>query len=283
MARPPAFARLGAAVARHRWTVLIGYLVAMVVFGVFGVQVFGAMKSEGFNYPGSDSSRAAVVLEQDFGVRDPAAILAIETPSDVETDAAAAVDLLAQVEAIEGVESVISYWSTGGAPELLGNDGRTGRAIVVAEEGTDLEQLSADVVSQVAGQQGELVVYAFGGEIIGNAFNDTITGDLARAESIAIPVTAIILLFVFGSVVAAGLPSRTPEVTIGFSGSKGMPFLLQVRWARFRPPSATFPVSPFGRRSTSTRWLSVPPVTRSSPCAFSSSARARAFSTTCFA
>jgi len=214
MARPPAFARLGAAVARHRWTVLIGYLVALVVFGVFGVQVFGAMKSEGFNYPGSDSSRAAVVLEQDFGVRDPAAILAIETPSDVETDASAAVDLLAQVEAIEGVESVISYWSTGGAPELLGNDGRTGRAIVVAEEGTDLEQLSADVVSKVAGQQGELVVYAFGGEIIGNAFNDTITGDLARAESIAIPVTAIILLFVFGSVVAAGLPFLVAGGTI---------------------------------------------------------------------
>ncbi len=213
-ARPPAFARLGAAVARHRWSVLIGYLVAMMVFGVFGVQVFGAMKSEGFNYPGSDSSRAAVVLEQDFGVRDPAAILAIETPSDVETDAAAAVDLLAQVEAIEGVESVISYWSTGGAPELLGNDGRTGRAIVVAAEGTDLEQLSANVVSQVAGQQGDLVVYAFGGEIIGNAFNDTITGDLARAESIAIPVTAIILLFVFGSVVAAGLPFLVAGGTI---------------------------------------------------------------------
>ena len=38
-------------------------------------------------------------------------------------------------------------------------------------------------------------------------------------------------------VVPAGVPSRTPEVTVGFSGSNGMPFLLQVMWAR---PSATF-------------------------------------------
>ena len=32
--------------------------------------------------------------------------------------------------------------------------------------------------------------------------------------------------------VAAGEPRRMPDVTIGFSGSKGMPFLLQVMWAR---------------------------------------------------
>ena len=37
-------------------------------------------------------------------------------------------------------------------------------------------------------------------------------------------------------VVPAGVPSRMPEVTIGFSGSYGMPFLLQVMWAR---PSAS--------------------------------------------
>ncbi|MFM7146410.1 MAG: hypothetical protein ACKOW5_08765, partial [Actinomycetales bacterium] len=86
---PGIFHRLGSWVARHRWPVLIGYLIAMVLFGVFGVQVFGAMKSEGFNYPGSDSSRAAAVLEEDFGVTDPAAILAIETPTNVDTDAAA--------------------------------------------------------------------------------------------------------------------------------------------------------------------------------------------------
>jgi RND superfamily putative drug exporter len=186
----------------------------MVLFGVFGVQVFGAMKSEGFNYPGSDSSRAAAVLAEDFGVTDPAAILAIETPTDVDTDAAAATAVLDEVAAVDGVDSVVSYWSTGGAPAFLGTDGRTGQAIVIAEDGTDREALAAEIVAQVGGEQGEVVVYAFGGEIIGNAFNDTITGDLARAESIASPITALILLFVFGSVVAAGLPFLVAGGTI---------------------------------------------------------------------
>jgi RND superfamily putative drug exporter len=213
-ARMPAFARLGTFVARYRWPVLIAYLVAMVVFGVLGVQVFGTMKSEGFNYDSSDSSRASAILAAEFGVTDPAAILAIETSNGVDADAAAATSLLDDVAAVDGVESVVSYWSTGGAPSFLGNDGMTAQAIVIAEDGADREELATAIVDGFAGQQGELVVYAFGGEIIGNAFNSTITGDLARAESIAIPVTAIILLFVFGSVVAAGLPFLVAAGTI---------------------------------------------------------------------
>ena len=81
-------------------------------------------------------------------------------------------------------------------------------------------------------------------------------------------------------VVAAGDPSRTPEVMVGFSGSKGMPFLLQVSQARSRLCSATLPVSRLGRRSTSMRWVSVPPDTMSRPPSTSVAAKVRAFSTT---
>ena len=84
-------------------------------------------------------------------------------------------------------------------------------------------------------------------------------------------------------VVPAGVPSRTPEVTVGFSGSNGMPFLLQVMWARPSAASATLPVSRFWRRSTSIRCVSVPPETMSRPRALSVSASALAFSTTALA
>ena len=213
-ARPTGFMRFGAAIVRFRWPVLIGYLVAMVAFGVFGVQVFGAMKSEGFDDPASESSRVASMLAEDFGTREPAAILAIQTPVDVDVDAAAATTLLKQVGATPGVSEVVSYWSTGGATAFKGTDSRTGQALVFAVDGADLAELGSRITSEFAGEQGDLVVYAFGGKIIGNAFNDTITADLARAESIAVPVTALLLLFVFGSVVAAGLPFLVAGGTI---------------------------------------------------------------------
>ena len=81
-------------------------------------------------------------------------------------------------------------------------------------------------------------------------------------------------------VVPAGVPSLTPDVTAGFCGSNGMPFLLQVMWARPSATSATLPVRFLGRRSTSMRWVSVPPDTMSNPFDFSVSASALAFSTT---
>jgi RND superfamily putative drug exporter len=210
--RPP-FARLGAFVARHRWPVLIGYVVSAVIFGIFGVQVFANMKSEGFADPGGEAARAAAYVQDEFGASDPAVVLVIQTPTDVDADAAAATALLDDVAAVPGVESVISYWSTG-APELRSEDGRTAQAFVYAEPDTDLEQLSTDIVDTITGQQGDLTVYAFGGEVIGNAFTEQISGDLARAESVAVPLTVILLIFVLGSVVAAGLPFLVAMGTI---------------------------------------------------------------------
>ena len=202
--RPP-FARLGAFVARYRWPVLIGYLISAVIFGIFGVQVFANMKSEGFADPGGEAARAAAYVQDEFGASDTPVVLVIQTPTDVDADAAAATALLDDVAAVPGVESVISYWSTG-APELRSEDGRTAQAFVYADPDADLEQLSADIVDTYTGQQGDLTVYAFGGEVIGNAFTEQISGDLARAESVAVPLTVILLIFVLGSVVAAGLP-----------------------------------------------------------------------------
>lgn len=91
--RPP-FARLGAFVARHRWPVLISYVVASVIFGVFGVQVFANMKSEGFADPGGEAARAAAYVQGEFGVTEPAVVLVLQTPTDVDTDAAATSALL---------------------------------------------------------------------------------------------------------------------------------------------------------------------------------------------
>lgn len=208
------FYRLGMFVVRRRWSVLIGYLVSMVIFGTFGFQVFGAMQSEGFNDPNSDSSRAAEILINEFGITDPVAILAVETPSGVDADAAAATNLLDDVAQLDGVQTVVSYWSTGGAPTLRGTDGRTGQAIVIAEDEADTAELANRIVEEFTGNQGSLTVYAFGGDVVGNAFEETITGDLYRAEAIAIPITAIILLFVFGSLIASGLPFLVAGGTI---------------------------------------------------------------------
>ena len=213
VSKPGAFHRFGAWVAHHRWPVLIAYLVLLVVCGVFGVRVFGAMEAEGFNDPASDSVRAAAILAEEFGTEDPLIILAIETPSGAEASAAEATALLDEIAAVDGVDQVVSYWSTGGTESFLGADGRTAQALVFSDD-TDTATITTEIVDTFTGQQGDLVVYAFGGEVIGNAFTEQISGDLAVAESIAVPIVALLLIFVMGSVVAAGLPFLVAGGTI---------------------------------------------------------------------
>ncbi len=65
--------------------------------------------------------------------------------------------------------------------------------------------------------------------------------------------------------VTAGVPRRMPLVRTGGSGSKGMAFLLAWMWTVSSAASASRPLTPSGRTSTSIRWLSVPPETRRRP------------------
>jgi RND superfamily putative drug exporter len=208
------FYRLGEFIVRHRWPALSAYLLSLVIFGVFGVQVFGAMKSEGFNDPGSDSSRTAQILADEFDTRDPLVILAIQTPTNPDVDAPAVQSLLDEVARIDGVADLISYWSTGGAEQFLGVDGRTAQVVIFGSEGIDRETVAADIVESSTGIQGELEVFAFGSEVVGNAFTEQISSDLVRAEIVAVPIITILLIFVFGSLVAAGLPFLVAGGTI---------------------------------------------------------------------
>ncbi len=74
-----------------------------------------------------------------------------------------------------------------------------------------------------------------------------------------------------------------PLVTKGDWGSSGMVFLLTVIPARSSSASAALPVRFLGRRSTSMRWVSVPPETIAKPRSISASASAVALATTCVA
>ncbi len=66
-----------------------------------------------------------------------------------------------------------------------------------------------------------LTVMGTGDVPVNNAFSTTLESDLQRAETVSLPVTLILLLLIFGSVVAAGLPLGVGILTIvgGLAGT----------------------------------------------------------------
>ena len=53
---------------------------------------------------------------------------------------------------------------------------------------------------------GNLTMLATGGVLISEAFNKTLEGDLQRAEYLALPITLLMLVLIFASLIAASLP-----------------------------------------------------------------------------
>jgi RND superfamily putative drug exporter len=205
--------RFGVLVAERPKATLVLFVLALALFGTLGAGLFPNLQTQGFDVPGSESDRAATVLSDEFDVRDPVLVVALELPAGIDDPAgsAAAAGLVDDLASVEGVDTVVSYWTSGRPPALRGSDGRTGSVLVGASstdaaERADVGTEAQAVVDRAVAEDPELVAYVSGEAAVGNALNETITADLARAEAIAVPLTFVLLLVVFGSLVSAGLP-----------------------------------------------------------------------------
>jgi len=199
--------RLGRFTVRRRRLVLATTVLFMIIAAVLGTRAFGVLEDEGFDDPSSESVQAATALAERFGAADPDLVLvATATDGDVDgADAVAAgVALTDRLAAIDGVVDVTSYWRAGSPPSLRSDDASS--ALLLAGIDGEADDVVAEVRDLVEGRDGPLVVGVGGGEAVGLEFATTIEGDLARAEMIAIPITLLLLVLVFGGLVAASLP-----------------------------------------------------------------------------
>jgi RND superfamily putative drug exporter len=205
---PSPIVRWSRFVVRRRRAVLVAYVALLAIFGGVGFGVFPNLGGEGFDDPSSESGEVQRLLADRYDVADPVAVIVIRADGDVDDPAVAAraTALLDEMGTTAGVDRVLSYWSAGQPPQLRGQDGRHAQALVYVAPGADGEVISADLVDRFGGAQDGLQVSFAGPEPVVSEVSATISSDLARAEAIAVPIVLLLLLWVFGSVVAAGLP-----------------------------------------------------------------------------
>ncbi len=202
--------RLGFFIVRRRKLVLSFTAMFLIVASVFGTGAFGVLKTEGFDDPSSESVKAGELLEENFGGGEPNVVLVLRTEgqnvdnADLVLQGRVLTDRLASVQ---GVDQVLSYWSSGNAPSLRGANGDT--ALILAQLDGDEEFVDQQLTlirEQFTGTQGSFELLLGGSDAVFADIGSSIETDLLRAELIAIPLTLILLLFVFRSLVAALLP-----------------------------------------------------------------------------
>ncbi|MGV9558743.1 MMPL family transporter [Streptomyces sp. NPDC003522] len=216
----------GLAIRRSRLVLAVAAL-AVALMGVVGAGAFDKLKGGGFDDPASPSTRAANVIADKFGGETNLVLLVRSPGGRIDTPAAeeSGRELVAALRKDERLGNVVSFWETNSA-DLRSEDGR--EALVLAHvkgDTTEQRESTVAILDAYGGSYKDtLTVRAGGGAAVGAGLSNQVVEDLVLAEAIAIPLTLVLLLVVFGGVVAALLPLVIAVIAV--VGSFAQLFLL---------------------------------------------------------
>ena len=195
---------IGTFVVRRARLVLAMAVLAVVAFAALGLGAFGKLKTGGFQDPGAESTTAQTLTDQRFGGAWNVVLLVHAKTGTVDDAPARAAgdDAARRLTALPDVSNVVSYWLTRD-PGLRSTDGKY--ALVLGNTKSD-HDLSTSEVASLRSDNAQVEVTVGGDTGIDADVTKQVGTSLAVAEAIAVPIILALLVFAFGSVVAALLP-----------------------------------------------------------------------------
>ncbi|WP_179965401.1 MMPL family transporter [Mycolicibacterium psychrotolerans] len=195
---------------------------ALVAGAVFGVPAASSLSAGGFQDPAAESARATTTLMETFGRGGMQLVFGVTDPAGADSAAARAAgeDIVALLRTTPEVVGVVSAWTAPpGAPGLIGADGRSGLVVAELAGGEDdaprvAERLADEVATDIAPRHGGVSVLAGGSAMVYAQINDQTLRDVVLMESIAIPLTFLVLVWVFRGLGAAALPVAVGALAI---------------------------------------------------------------------
>ncbi len=200
--------RLGRLTATHFRATVIAWVIVALALGFFAPRVEQALSGAGWETTGSQSVQARQQIDQSFGGLSSYGLVAVVHSSTKTIAEPAFRSRVAAVERVLGDDPAVSAVVPPRPGASISPDGRT--AIVQAGAARDSNAMvrAADSLkgrlSSLAG--GGVEVHLTGASGMWSDFNAANRSAMLRSEVISWPVTLVILVIAFGSLVAAGLP-----------------------------------------------------------------------------
>jgi RND superfamily putative drug exporter len=191
----------------------------MVAAAVFGIPVAKSLSAGGFQDPTSESARATALLTDKFHQGDMQLLFTVSSPQGAtSTDVAAvAAGIVDRLKASPHVADVTSAWTlpAPASAALISKDGTSGLIVAGITGGENDAQKYAKALSdEVVHDHGSVAVRAGGVAMVYAQINEQTQRDLLLMESIAIPLSFLVLVWVFGGLVAAALPMAVGGLAI---------------------------------------------------------------------
>ncbi|MCZ4589491.1 MMPL family transporter [Rhodococcus opacus] len=201
--------RWASTVVSRKWWVLSLAVVAVLVSGAWGTGVFAKLSSGGFTDPGSESAEVARIVQDNLGPQTPD-IIAIYTAPDGKTLDDIGPEVTASLDRFAAevpTYSVTSYWTVDAARKqlMVSEDGTKASAAITVDPDAGITAATFDDLLPKLEVEGIDTEFA-GNSVVGVAFNNRLQQDLVLAEAIALPITLVLLVFIFGGLVAAAVP-----------------------------------------------------------------------------
>jgi RND superfamily putative drug exporter len=221
------FEKLGHFLVKRRKSAVVLFIVGILVAGAVGSMAFSRLDTAGYSDPNSDSYKVYEYLKDELKLSDPAVVIVVDSGSTDVTDPLVTQKGLALEKKIgkeAGVSKTVSYWSSGGEAIFKSSDGKAAYILVYGNEDPFTPQgqeLGAFFQKNYDGAYDGLTLYAGGVGVISSAISKKIADDLKIAELISIPLTFILLAFVFGALAASAMP-----LIVGVAAILGAFFIL---------------------------------------------------------
>jgi putative drug exporter of the RND superfamily len=198
------------AITAPRLTIAIAAMVT-VAATIFGIPVAGSLSPTGFEDPNSESAVATRLLAGRFGQGDQQLLVVLSQPEGIYNTAArkAGTAIVDELQRSPHVASVTSAWTAppAAAAQLVSRDGRSGLIVAGITGGERDAPERAKVLSEQISRDYDGVTVRSGGPAMVNSQITVQTQtDLLVMESIAIPLSFLVLVWVFGGLLAAALP-----------------------------------------------------------------------------
>ena len=221
-ARRTRFYRLGAWAVRRRWVVLAVWVVAFLAMGPFLGKLNARLSQGGFEVPGSQSDQVRVAIDRDFkGQYEFSDTLVMHSDSLTAQDPrfkAAFEKIKAALVNAPGVAEVKDPYAF---PQLfISPDGHTVTSQVGLSDNQDQALNHADDLNDAVARASTgtgIQSLLTGAAPFYSVFSKTTTHDLERAEKVALPISLLILILAFGSLVAAGMPLALALLSLAIS------------------------------------------------------------------
>ena len=212
--RLPPFERLGAFVHAHARLVIGAWVLIVLCALPFAPQAPGALQAGGFDLPTLESARSRAALESELGAPPSALVLAISsstlTPGTPQFEAAAQ----RAVAGVANAPHVVGSRSHLIAPTQVNVEKKIVYDVILLDLKPDDSPAALEGIQAALVEVDGIKVALAGGPSFYADIQIVSETDLQRSELISLPLAAIVLLLVFGSAVAAGLPLAVGGATV---------------------------------------------------------------------